>query len=209
MAVFSSRVGGLRPSPIRAILSVIERPGMISFAGGLPATQMLPRWSGSVPPEMLQYGPSEGEPKLRDAVSGQLRRLGIDAPAERVMILAGSQQGIDLVAKLFINPGTPTAVEFPTYLAALQVFRFYGARFVNVHAPAAGQASFAYLVPTFANPTGSCATTTQRDAVAQQLLAAGVTLFEDDPYRDLAYDPCDPADRQPIATRMAGGSWVC
>ena len=74
------------------------------------------------------------------------------------MILSGSQQGIDLVAKLFIDPGTPTAVEFPTYLAALQVFRFYGARFVDVHAEDARQARFAYVVPTFSNPTGSCAT---------------------------------------------------
>ena len=131
--MFSDRIDGLRPSPIRAILSVIDRPGMVSFAGGLPATQTLPRWSGTIAPETLQYGPSEGEPSLRAVVSGQLRRLGIDAPPERVMILSGSQQGIDLVAKLFIDPGTLTAVEFPTYLAALQVFRFAGARFADTY----------------------------------------------------------------------------
>src|SRR6185437_2058653 len=143
-AMFSNRIDGLRPSPIRAILSVIDRPGMVSFAGGLPATQALPWWSGTTGPETLQYGPSEGEPRLRAAVSDQLCKLGIDAPPERVMILSGSQQGIDLVAKLFIDPGTPTAVEFPTYLAALQVFRFYGARFVDVHAENAQEARFAY-----------------------------------------------------------------
>jgi 2-aminoadipate transaminase len=203
--MFSNRIDGLRPSPIRAILSVIDRPGMVSFAGGLPATQALPRWSGTTGPETLQYGPSEGEPRLRAAVSDQLCKLGIDAPPERVMILSGSQQGIDLVAKLFIDPGTPTAVEFPTYLAALQVFRFYGARFVDVHAENAQEARFAYVVPTFSNPTGACATSAERDALARRCLDAGTTLFEDDPYRELAYDPCD---REPIAARMAGGSWV-
>lgn len=138
--MFSHRIDGLRPSPIRAVLSVIDRPGMVSFAGGLPATPALPRWSGEVAPETLQYGPSEGEPALREIVSGQLRGLGLDAPAERVMILSGSQQGIDLVAKLFIDPGTPVAVDSPTYLAALQVFRFYGARFTGLGAPEAALA---------------------------------------------------------------------
>lgn len=203
--MFSNRIDGLRPSPIRAILSVIDRPGMVSFAGGLPATQTLPRWSGAIAPETLQYGPSEGEPSLRAVVSDQLRRLGIDAPPERVMILSGSQQGIDLVAKLFIDRGTPTAVEFPTYLAALQVFRLYGAQFVDVHAEDAKEARLAYVIPTFSNPTGSCATTAERDALARMCLNTGTTLFEDDPYRELAYDP---RDRQPIAARMAGGSWV-
>jgi 2-aminoadipate transaminase len=204
-AVFSNRIDGLRPSPIRAILSVIDRPGMVSFAGGLPATQVLPRWSGTVEPQTLQYGPSEGEPSLRAVVSDQLRGLGIDAPPERVMILSGSQQGIDLVAKLFIDPGTPTAVEFPTYLAALQVFRCYGARFVDVDAADAREARLAYVVPTFANPTGACATSAERDALARRCLDTGTVLFEDDPYRELVYEPCD---RRPVAARMSGGSWI-
>lgn len=203
--MFSNRIDGLRPSPIRAILSVIDRPGMVSFAGGLPATQSLPRWSGEVSPEALQYGPSEGDPRFRAVVSEQLRGLGIDAPPERVMILSGSQQGIDLVAKLFVDPGTPVAVEFPTYLAALQVFRFYGARFVDVDAPDAKDARLAYAVPTFSNPTGACATSRERDALARRCLDTGATLFEDDPYRELVYDLCD---RQPVAARMTGGSWV-
>jgi DNA-binding transcriptional MocR family regulator len=176
---------------------------MVSFAGGMPATQALPSWSGDIPPQALQYGPTEGEPRLRAVVSGQLRRLGVDAPVERVMILSGSQQGIDLVAKLFVDPATPVAVEFPTYLAALQVFRFYGAQFRNVHD--ASDARLAYVVPTFANPTGACATDQERDALARRCLETGTVLFEDDPYRELAYGPCD---REPTAARMAGGSWV-
>lgn len=203
--MFSHRIDGLKPSPIRAILSVIDRPGMVSFAGGLPAAQTLPEWSGSIARETLQYGPSEGEPELRAAVSDQLRGLGVDAPPERVMILSGSQQGIDLVSKLFVDPGTPVAVEFPTYLAALQVFRFSGARFVDLASPEAQGARLAYAVPTFANPTGACASEAERDALAADCLANGTVLFEDDPYREFAYDPCD---RTPVAARMAGGSWV-
>lgn len=203
--MFSQRIQGLRPSPIRSILNVIDRPGMISFAGGLPASEVLPQWEGVVPPAVLQYGPTEGDPELRAVVSEQLGALGVDAPPERVMVLSGSQQGIDLVAKLVVDPATPVALEYPTYLAALQVFRFYGARFVNLATDAASPAHLAYIVPTFANPTGICATQAERDRVASRCLSAGTVLFEDDPYRDLVYDPCD---RTPVAARMTGGSWI-
>jgi 2-aminoadipate transaminase len=207
--VFAERIAALRPSPIRAVLGVLDRPGMISFAGGLPATELLPVWSGTVPPDVLQYGPTEGEPALRSVVSERLRELGIDVPADRVLILSGSQQGIDLVTRLFVDEGTPVAVESPTYLAALQVLRLYGARFVDLSAFRAGTADcaprLAYTVPTFANPTGRCATTAERDSLAQACLDAGTVLFEDDPYRDLVYRDCE---RTPIATRMTGGSWV-
>jgi 2-aminoadipate transaminase len=204
-ALFSERIDMLRPSPIREILSVIDRPGMISFAGGLPASEMLPNWSGRVPRGALQYGPTEGEPDLRAVISEQLCDLGIDAPPERVMTLAGSQQGIDLVAKLFVDPGTPILVASPTYLAALQVFRLYGARFVELEHDTQRVARLAYLVPTFANPTGECASEAERDALAHELRSNSTVLFEDDPYRDLVYDDCD---RTPIAARMKGASWI-
>lgn len=203
--MLSQRIASLRPSPIREILSVIDRPGMVSFAGGLPASETLPHLAHSDDPALLQYGPSEGDPELRAAVSEQLRALGLDAPTERVMILSGSQQGIDLVSKLFIDPGTPVAVESPTYLAALQVFRLYGADFTNLGWDRAPTAPLAYVVPTFANPTGRCATRDERDSLARACLDSGTTLFEDDPYRELTYEPCD---RVPVAARMGGGSWV-
>jgi len=202
--MFSERIERLRPSPIRAILSVIDRPGMVSFAGGLPATETLPDWSGTASADVLQYGPSEGEPTLRAVVSDRLRALGLDAPPERVMLLSGSQQGIDLVSKLFVDPGTPVALESPTYLAALQVFRLYGARFLDLRRELE-RAALAYVIPTFANPTGACADDAEREAIARRCRDAGTVLFEDDPYRDLAYDPCE---RTPIAARMSGGSWV-
>lgn len=138
-------------------------------------------------------------------MSDNLRALGVDAPPERVMILSGSQQGIDLMAKLLVDSGTTVAVEYPTYLAALQVLRFYGAEFVDISTPAAERARLGYVVPTFANPTGACMSAAERDGLAEACLRTGTVLFEDDPYRELAYEPCD---RTPIVARMGGGTWV-
>ena len=127
---FSSRTRDLHASPIREILSVINRPGMISFAGGLPSVDSFPKFSlDNMPQNMLQYGASEGERELRQRIAEDVSGRGLKCNAEQVLILSGSQQGIDLVAKLFIDPGTTVAVESPTYLAALQVFRFFGAQF--------------------------------------------------------------------------------
>lgn len=209
----SARVAGLHASPIRDILAVIDRPGMVSFAGGLPAAETFPSFGAITPPrEMLQYGPSEGEPALREQLAGELRGRGLACDPEQIVILSGSQQGIDLVAKLFIDPGTPVAVESPTYLAALQVFRFFGADLRafavgpdNAMASRIADAAFAYLIPNFQNPSGRCYTTAERDAVAAVCDRRGTPLFEDDPYRDLAYDPCDTS---PIAGRLERASWI-
>lgn len=209
----SARVAGLRASPIRDILAVIDRPGMVSFAGGLPAAGTFPPFGAIAPPrDMLQYGPSEGEPALRERIAEELRGRGLGCDPEQVIVLSGSQQGIDLVAKLFIDPGTPIAVESPTYLAALQVFRFFGAdlrAFDVAGDPACAArvdgAAFAYVIPNFQNPSGRCYSPAERDAVAAACDRSGTPLFEDDPYRDLAYDPCDTS---PIAARLERASWI-
>ncbi|GCB01975.1 transcriptional regulator [Sulfuriferula multivorans] len=212
-AHFSTRTRYLHPSPIREILSVVNRPGMISFAGGLPALDSFPRFNlDSMPQEILQYGPSEGEWALRQRIAEELQERGLQCTAEQVLILSGSQQGIDLVAKLFIDPGTAVAVESPTYLAALQVFRFFGARFVaydaeklDVHAMQREKPVFAYAIPTFQNPSGRCLDATQRDALAAACDAARIPLFEDDPYRDLVYDSCE---RGPVCGRLQRAPWI-
>ncbi|MCX7174173.1 MAG: PLP-dependent aminotransferase family protein [Proteobacteria bacterium] len=210
---FSSRTGDLHPSPIREILSVINRPGMISFAGGLPAVDSFPRFSlDAMPPDVLQYGPSEGDWELRQQIADELNGIGLRCAAEQVLILSGSQQGIDLVAKLFIDPGTAVAVESPTYLAALQAFRFFGARFAAYDAGAPDvpawlreKPAFAYAIPTFQNPSGRCLDAAERSALAAACDAARVPLFEDDPYRDLVYDPCE---RRPVCARLERASWI-
>src|SRR3954470_4233963 len=116
---FSGRLADLHASPIREILSVIDRPGMVSFAGGLPAAETFPAFNvAAIPPSQLQYGPSEGDSELQEVVAADLNGIGLECSREQILILSGSQQGIDLVAKLFIDPGTTVALESPTYLAA-------------------------------------------------------------------------------------------
>jgi DNA-binding transcriptional MocR family regulator len=212
-ARFSSRTRDLHASPIREILSVVNRPGMISFAGGLPAGDSFPQFSlEGMPQDILQYGPSEGEWDLRQRVADDLALSGLKCSAEQVLILSGSQQGIDLVAKLFIDPGTAVAVESPTYLAALQVFRFFGARFPTFDADALDaqawqreKPAFAYAIPTFQNPSGRCLDVHQRGSLAAACDEALVPLFEDDPYRDLVYDPCD---RTPVCAHLERAPWI-
>lgn len=210
---FSSRTRDLHASPIREILSVVNRPGMISFAGGLPALDSFPQFNlDAMPQDVLQYGPSEGEWELRQRVAEDLNARGLKCSAEQVLILSGSQQGIDLVAKLFIDPGTAVAVESPTYLAALQVFRFFGARFLSYDADALDssewqreQPAFAYAIPTFQNPSGRCLDAGQREALAAACDASHTPLFEDDPYRDLVYDACE---RRPVCALLRRAPWI-
>lgn len=210
----SSRTQRLHSSPIREILAVIEQPGMVSFAGGLPAPETFPAIDLSgMPAGWLQYGASEGEPVLRDRIARELQALGLRCGADQVLVLSGSQQGIDLVAKLFIDEGTPVALESPTYLAALQVFRLYGLDAITLDpdeplralASAGARPALCYVIPTFQNPTGRCWSNTQRAALAAAADETGVTVFEDDPYRDLVYDACD---RTPICAGLRQAPWV-
>jgi DNA-binding transcriptional MocR family regulator len=210
---FSRRIADLHASPIREILSVIDKPGMISFAGGLPSTESFPEVDlDSMPRQWLQYGTTEGELPLRERVAEDLGKIGLECSPEQILILSGSQQGIDLVAKLFIDPGTRVGVESPTYLAALQVFRYFGARFATID-PLVARAglseieapAFVYAIPTFQNPTGRCYSTAERENLARGCNERGIPLFEDDPYRDLVYDDCD---RTPACSHMTQASWI-
>lgn len=213
MLKFSSRIQGLAASPIRDILAVIEREGMVSFAGGLPDPESFPEAvSLNPPPSKLQYGATEGEPELRARIASDLNERGVYCDVEQVIVLSGSQQGIDLVAKLFVDPGSPIAVESPSYLAALQVLRFFGAKLntfvpahtTNIRESLSGQ-SLAYAIPNFQNPTGKCYSSVERDALADACDALNLPLFEDDPYRDLAYEACDTS---PVVSRLQRASWI-
>ncbi len=209
MPRLSTRVERLHGSPVRAMLEASLHPDVISFAGGLPAPET---FAGieipPLPPALLQYGPTEGEPELRALIAAELAAIGLDCPAERVMVLSGSQQGIDLVAKLCIDAGSRVALESPAYLAALQVFRFFGAALHPMGAAGWGPGAapdVAYVIPTFQNPTGRCWSLDERAALARACEDEDVVLFEDDPYRELAYEP---SERRPIVSLMRGGSWV-
>ncbi len=218
--MFSERVDRLTSSLIRELLALTQKPDIISFAGGLPAREAMPPLHLiDLPPELSQYGTTDGEPELRAAIAGQLADLGLRCRPEQVLITSGSQQGIDLVSKLYIDPGTPVAVEAPSYLAALQSFRLFGARFEELPLTASGidpeqlrqaiqrqRPAFVYLIPTFQNPAGVCYDETTRAAVAAVLRETGTPLLEDEPYRELVYEP---VDRGPLCARLEDGqTWM-
>lgn len=216
---FSERVTRLKSSLIREILAAAQRPEVMSFAGGLPAEAMLPQinWS-DFPRTMGQYGMSEGEPALREALAAEARALGVPCEASQVLIVSGSQQTLDLAAKLYIDKGTEILLEAPTYLAALQTFQFFGAECVTVPLQADGpdlialrqrleqhSPVFAYLIPTFQNPSAVRYSEAHRDAVAALLDEFGVTLIEDEPYRELTFDG---GSATPIVGRLKKASWI-
>ncbi|SDK63834.1 DNA-binding transcriptional regulator, MocR family, contains an aminotransferase domain [Pseudomonas delhiensis] len=216
---FSERIARLKSSLIREILAAAQRPEVMSFAGGLPAEPMLPKveWA-DMPASMGQYGMSEGEPALREAIAAEARALGVPCEASQVLIVSGSQQTLDLASKLFIDPGTEVLLEAPTYLAALQAFQLFGADCVTVPLGAEGpdvaalrqrlerhKPAFAYLIPTFQNPSGVRYSEARRDEVAALLDEFGVTLIEDEPYRELVFDA---GSATPLVSRLKKASWI-
>lgn len=216
---FSERIARLKSSLIREILAAAQRPEVMSFAGGLPAETMLPQveWA-EMPATIGQYGMSEGEPALREAVAAEARALGVPCDASQVLIVSGSQQTLDLAAKLFIDPGTEVLLEAPTYLAALQAFQLFGAQCIAVPQEADGpeiaalrqrlethKPAFAYFIPTFQNPSAVRYSEAKRDAVADLLDEFGVVLIEDEPYRELVFDE---GRATPIVSRLKKTGWI-
>ncbi len=203
------RTQGVAPSAVREILKVAERPDVLSFAGGLPAPELFPveaiaeayarvlRENGGV---ALQYSTSEGYAPLREWVAADFRRRGVEADVESIVITNGSQQGIDLAARVLLDPGSVVVTENPSYLAALQVVQAAQARIVPVESDAEGflldalgkvlateDVRMIYVVPNFANPTGATLTLARRHAVMALAQSYGVPVLEDDPYGALRY----------------------
>jgi len=206
------RAERLNPSTIREILKITERPGIISLAGGLPSADTFPvqamaeataRVLRDTPREALQYAASEGFAPLREWVAAELSSSqGLRVDAGRVLITTGSQQGLDLVGKVLLDPGSAVAVERPTYLGALQAFAPYEPAFVDVGGDeegptveglqAARGARFLYLLPNFQNPSGRCLSAARREALAEALQRQSLPLVEDNPYGDLWFDAPPP-----------------
>ena len=189
------RAERLEPSVIREILKLTERPGIVSLAGGLPSPDGFPvealraatdRVLTQAPREALQYAASEGFGPLRDWVAAHLADMGLRVDASQVLITTGSQQGLDLVGKVLIDPGSRVAVESPTYLGALQAFAPYEPAFQPVAGDdegptpealeAARGARFLYLLPNFQNPGGRCMGAARREAIAARAQALGLPV---------------------------------
>jgi 2-aminoadipate transaminase len=215
----AARAEKMNPSVIREILKVTERPGIISLAGGLPSPKTFPisafaeacaevlHKDGQA---ALQYAASEGYAPLREAVAAMLP-WPVD-PAQ-VLITTGSQQGLDLIAKVLLDPGSRVLVETPTYLGALQAFSPMEPEPVSVASDDEGvlvddlvakakDARFVYLLPNFQNPTGRTMTEERRAAVSAAAAKAGLPIVEDNPYGDLWFDEAPPL---PLSARNPDG----
>jgi 2-aminoadipate transaminase len=202
---FADRTNLVKPSETREILKVTERPEVISFAGGLPAPELFPvealkNACNAVLNEegaaSLQYSTTEGFIPLRVAISQRMKVIGIDSTIENVLITSGSQQAIDLTGRIFINEGDTIICESPTYLAAINAFKSYNPKFVEVAMDDDGMdmdqlektlqehpnTKFIYTIPDFQNPTGRTLKLERRKRIIELANQYDVLIVEDNPY---------------------------
>ncbi|GAB4259485.1 MAG: PLP-dependent aminotransferase family protein [Pararhodobacter sp.] len=210
--VLASRMGGMKASEIRELLKLLDRPDVISFAGGIPDPALFPADTfreamaralcGPGAAKALQYSVSEGYRPLRDWICTQMAALRVPCDADNILITSGSQQALDYLGKLMLDPGDTALVGWPTYLGALGAFRAYEPRFDRLsptgNRPAAdiraaaeeagGAVKFAYLSVDFANPTGETLTLAQRNAMLDLAEELDIAIIEDAAYQVLRYD---------------------
>jgi 2-aminoadipate transaminase len=216
---FAARAAGMLPSEIRALFAVASRPEIVSLAGGMPNLSALPMemMAGVVNEliltngaEALQYGSGQGHPKLREQICDVMALEGIRANPDDVVVTTGSQQALDLISRIFIDPGDVVLVEAPSYVGALGTFRQYEASVVHVEMDhdgmipeslrsaittlrAAGRKiKFLYLIPNYQNPTGVCLPADRRTEILDICREAGIFVVEDNPYGLLGFDKPSP-----------------
>lgn len=205
---FATRTSEMRRSTIRETLKVIARPGMISFAGGIPASELFPvaeiaaataavlKQRGE---QALQYGQTEGVPELRDWIAARHSRPQFQVRRENVMIVTGSQQALDLIGRVFLDEDDQVLVENPTYLAALTAWRPLRPKFVPMPSDLDGTCveeigpllkhnpKLLYSIPNFQNPQGTTLSLPRRKRLIQLLHETQTVLIEDNPYGELRY----------------------
>ncbi|WP_020522703.1 aminotransferase-like domain-containing protein [Catelliglobosispora koreensis] len=216
---YAHRVSGMTASEIRALFAVANRPEVVSLAGGMPYISALPLDTvGSMIGELvasqgasaLQYGLGQGMPELRERICELMADVGIDvgmgASPDDVVVTVGGQQALDLVARLFLDPGDVVLAEGPTYVGALGVFQAAQAQVVHVPMDEDGlipaalsdalleqqrlgkRVKFLYTIPTYQNPAGVTLTDSRREQVLDICERAGLLVIEDDPYGRLSFD---------------------
>jgi 2-aminoadipate transaminase len=205
----SRRADSVRGSAIRELLRLSERHDVISFGGGLPASEALPvdaiaeataRVLASAGAAALQYTATEGIRPLRELIAERVRRRGVPATPEEVLVTSGAQQGLDLIGRLFLDPGVALVTEAPTFLGALQAFSAYEPRILAAAIDERGvrldlledrlrrRPRFLYVLPNFQNPSGVSLAPTRRPALMELAARHDVLVVEDDPYHELYYE---------------------
>jgi 2-aminoadipate transaminase len=214
----------VKSSAIRELLKITQKPEVISFAGGLPAPDVFPterfreacdKVLATQGRQALQYSATEGHEPLREMIARNATGYGVKAKPENVLITSGSQQALDLIGKLLINPGDRVLVEAPTYLGALQAFNVYGAEYISVASDNDGLQTanleeslrlgpkFMYVLPNFQNPAGTTLAEGRRHELVLLSERYGIPIIEDDPYGQLRYEgehlmPLIALDRQNV-----------
>ena len=209
--IFATRADRMRASEIRELLKLLDRPDIISFAGGIPDAALFPAEDfkqayvdalSETASAALQYSVSEGYKPLREWLAAETNRIGVDCTADHVFITSGSQQALDYLGKLFLSPADTALVTWPTYLGALQAFNAYEPRYDRLvpmgnmapeaYAEAAeaagGQVKFAYMSADFANPTGETLDRAAREGVLDLADSLDIAVIEDAAYQSLRYD---------------------
>jgi DNA-binding transcriptional MocR family regulator len=213
-SVFASRASRMKASEIRELLKLLEKPDIISFAGGIPDPSLFPAeevsaayasvLTGAGAGAALQYSVSEGYRPLREWLAGEMEKIGIPCGADNILITSGSQQVLDYLGKLFLSPGNTALVTWPTYLGALQAFNAYepaydrltpmGNRSAEDYRSqaaavrAGGRPKFAYVTADFSNPTGETMSRAAREKLLDLAGELDIPVIEDAAYQSLRYD---------------------
>lgn len=195
----SERATGMKENAIRNLLALLENPDIMSFAGGIPDPALFPRRQiadiaervlSATRPDALQYGATAGTMKLREMIAERMSKRGVRCTAENIIVTTGSQQAVDLAARVFNIAGEKVLVEDPTYLGALQTFRSHGQEIAVMDAAMSSKhpVCFAYVVPDHANPTGLTMPEEARRALLQSAYDKNFVILEDAAYQELSYN---------------------
>ncbi|MDD3265590.1 MAG: PLP-dependent aminotransferase family protein [Burkholderiales bacterium] len=224
----SDRAGTLKASEIRELLKITEQPDIISFAGGLPAPEFFPaKELAQLTQEILatdgkvalQYSPTEGYALLREIIATKsMAKAQVNTVKDEILITAGSQQGLDFCAKLFLNDGDYLICEDPSYLGAINVFNACHAKYLTIPMDDNGmivdelekllqsgkRAKFIYTIPDFQNPTGVTMSVERRKKLVELANQYQIPVIEDNPYGDVVFD----GERLPSIKSFDKNGWV-
>jgi len=212
---FSNTAKSMKRSEIRELLKLTAKPGIISFAGGLPAPDLFPveeiKEMSRIVMERegktaLQYGPTEGDNRLREELAKLMQKDGVNITGSHLLIVTSSQQGLDLVGKIFVDPGDVVMTSRPTYVGAIQAFNSYGAKMIGIEQDAegtqtalleaeidklaakGGKPKFIYEIPDFQNPSGITMSLKRRKELLRIAEKYDLIVVEDSPYRQLRFE---------------------
>lgn len=213
--LFSHNAKAMKRSEIRELLKLTAKPGIISFAGGLPAPDLFPveeitavtcavmEREGKT---ALQYGPTEGDTRLREELAKMMRQDGVNISSNNLLIVTSSQQGLDLTGRIFVDPGDVVLTSRPTYVGAIQAFNSYGAKMIGIDQDKDGtrtdlleaeieklaakgvRPKFIYEIPDFQNPSGITMTLKRRQELLRIAEKYDLVIVEDSPYRQLRFE---------------------